>query len=129
MILRGMDESHLAVATGIPVNTIRLVAGGFQKMRPDRVAKVAEALNVSPEELSDVTGSRSGGSTAHLAPKKETPKPEPAPAPKPEEQKANLLDIVRKLTKEVEKLWLYYHNANRRLMAVEARLKELEEGK
>lgn len=129
MVLRGMDASQLAVATGIPVSTLQLVAGGFQKMRPDRVAKVAEALNVTPEELSDVTGSRSGGSTDHLAPKKETPKPEAAPAPKPEEQKANLLDIVRKLTKEVEKLWLYYHNANRRLMALEAEIRELKEGK
>ena len=129
MILRGVDAPHLAVLTGIPISTLQLVAGGFQKMRPDRVEKVAAALNVSPEELRDITGSRSGGSTDHLAPKKDEPKPAAAPAPKPEEPKANLLDIARKLTKEVEKLWLYYHNANRRLMAVEAKLKELEEGK
>ena len=53
----------------------------------------------------------------------------PAPAPKPEEPKLSILDIVRKLTAEVEKLWLYHKNLNRRVMALEAEIKELKEGK
>ena len=129
MDLRGMTTQALAIETGIPVSTLTLVAGGYQKMRPDRVAKVAEALHVTVDELADITGSKNGGTTDHIATAKAKPKDEPAPAPKPEEPKLSILDIVRKLTAEVEKLWLYHKNLNRRVMALEAEIKELKEGK
>ncbi len=127
MNLRNVTVSQLAVMTGIPVSTLQLVSGGFQLMRPDRVAKCAEALHVTMDELKDITGSKAGGTTDHLAPKPKAKEPEPAP--KPEEPKVSIIDIVRKLTAEVEKLWNYHRQLNRRVMALEAEIRELKEGK
>ena len=128
MILRGIDDNHLAVETGIPVSTIKLVAGGFQKMNPIRVAKCAEVLNVTPEELKDVAGGKNGSTTDFLAkpakPRK-TKEPEPAPKQEPEMTKVKLIEIVRKLASEVEKQWLHTRQLERRVRALEAQVKEL----
>ena len=121
MIEQGLTTSKLAVVTGIPVSTIAGCAGGTQKMRPDRVAVLADALNVAPEELSDITGIKGSAHPfrQHFKHEPEVKLPEPAVKPKPYAEK----------DEDVEKLWLYFHNMNRRVMALEAEVKALKEGK
>lgn len=122
---KGMTLAQLAELTGIPRGTLTSASGGFQKLTPERVAIVAEALHCTPGELADVTGApkkhTNNGSTAHLAPRKEpeVKLPEPKMKPKPYAEK----------DEDVEKLWLYFHNMNRRVMTLEAEVKALKEGK
>ena len=126
MNLRGMTAVQLATRTGIPVSTINLAAGGFQRLRPDRVEAVAAVLRVTPEELRDVTGTKP--STDFLAEKpkpRKTKEPEPAPKQEPEMTKVKLIEIVRKLAGEVEKQWLHTRQLERRVRALEAQVKEL----
>ena len=122
--MQGLTLAQLSERTGIPRGTLTAASSGFQKLTPERVSIVAEAIGCTPEELADVTGTpkkqTNNGSTAHLAPKKEpeVKLPEPAVKPKPYAEK----------DEDVEKLWLYFHNMNRRVMALEAEVKALKEG-
>ncbi|MBQ6524903.1 MAG: helix-turn-helix transcriptional regulator [Atopobiaceae bacterium] len=117
MNLRGMTTARLSELTGIPVSTINLAAGGFQRLRPDRVRAVAEVLHVTPEELKDITGGKNGGTTDFLA----------KPAKRPElHAPANKEGIVvQPPMSETEKLRLYMHQLERRVRALEAQVKEL----
>lgn len=117
MNMRGVTAAKLSEMTGIPTGTINLAAGGFQRLRPDRVRAVAEALHVTPEELRDVAGEKP--STDFLAEKPKPTKQEPVMT------KVELIEIVRKLTSELEKNWLYTHQLERRVRALEAQVKEL----
>lgn len=117
MNMRGVTALELARETGIPLGSINSAAGGFQRLRPDRVALIAKALRVTPEELRDVTGSKP--TTDYLAkpkPRKRTELHAPA-------NKEGI--VIQPPMSETEKLRLYMHQLERRVRALEAQVKEL----
>ena len=115
MNAQGLTAKALSEKTGIPLSTLSGIAAGNFRMSPERVEKVAKVLHCTADELRDVAGSKP--STDFLA------KPSTMFRPKP-----NALGIATsKPITDTEKLWLYFNNLNRRVMALEAELKELKE--
>lgn len=118
MNLRGMTTAKLSEITGIPMGSINSAAGGFQRLRPDRVRAIAEVLHVTPEELRDVTGSKP--TTDFLY---EKPKPRKRTEPHAPANKEGI--VVQPPMSETEKLRLYMNQLERRVRTLEAQVKEL----
>lgn len=104
---RGLTYTQLSNLTGIPMSTIGNAAAGINKLSPERVKLVAEALAVDMGELADVTGSGSPwhGKGSAIA-TKQTPEA--------------LAIGEKKEDPEIEKLWLYLHQLERRVRDLEA---------
>lgn len=124
----GITVPELSEKTGIPVSTLYGVRLGGQRLSPERARIVAEALEVSPEELADITGERGSAkerkrreaSFRRLEAERNrvrvaTPAPVPntdAPLPGPSDS---------------EVLWLHVHQLERRVDTLERELEVLRE--
>ena len=115
MNAQGWTVKALSEKTGIPISTLSGIAAGNYRMSPERVEAVAKVLHCTADELRDVAGSKPN--TSFLA------KPSTMFRPKPSATGI----VTSKPLAETEKLWLYFNNLNRRVMALEAELKELKE--
>lgn len=109
MAERGIKPSQLASMTDIPESTVFNVLHGRHKLSPERVKLVAEALAVDAAELEDVTGTRSPWHEKNSA---LTPKPKPEPEA--------LAIGEKKEDPEIERLWLYLRQLERRVRDLEA---------
>ena len=55
---RALSQSDLAERSGVHAITIYRAERGKTKMRPSTIRKLAEALDVSPTEITEVSGER-----------------------------------------------------------------------
>ena len=117
---RGITGKQLAAMTGIPHSTLSNVEAGYQTLSPQRVKDVAEVLAVNVEELEPVTGKRG---------LREIKLPKNMRANSATEERVTKAILAAKpqpTADEMEKVWLYMRQLNRRVMALEARAKEEE---